>query len=58
MTQIRMTLTALALGLTAAPAFAGGVAIDLPRLQFPTDDAGTTRGCQSVTSPVCTPNGQ
>lgn len=58
MTRIRMILTALLLGLIAAPALAGGIAMDLPRLQFPTDGADTTRGCLSVTTPVCTPNGQ
>lgn len=58
MTRIRTLLTAIALGLIAAPVLAGGVSMDLPRLQFPTDDAGATRDCHSVTTPVCTPNGQ
>ncbi|MGB3315331.1 MAG: hypothetical protein WBB85_13035, partial [Albidovulum sp.] len=58
MTRIRMTLTAIALGLTAAPALASSGTIDLPRLQFPTDGADATRGCHSVTTPVCTPKSQ
>lgn len=53
MTQIRIALTALFLGLIAAPALAGGISLDLPRLQFPADDAGATRGCSSVAAPVC-----
>ncbi|MCV2873742.1 hypothetical protein OEZ71_15695 [Defluviimonas sp. WL0050] len=58
MTRIRTLITAIALGLTAAPALAGGVTFDLPRLQFPTDGAGATRGCHSVTTQVCAPKGQ
>lgn len=58
MTRIRTLLVAATLALTAAPAFAGGISIDLPRLQFPADDAATTRSCQSVITPVCAPNGK
>ncbi len=46
------TLAALGLGLAALPALAGGIAPDLPRLEFPapvaapgTTGADATRGC-------------
>lgn len=48
MTSARTTLAALAFGLVALPALAGGIAIDLPRLDFPaptTSGADTSRGC-------------
>jgi hypothetical protein len=44
MTLFRSALAALALGLAALPAAAGGLAPDLPRLDFPTE-TGATRGC-------------
>lgn len=58
MTRTRTFLAAAALGMIAAPAFAGGITFDLPRLQFPTDGAGSTRGCHSVTVPACETDGK
>lgn len=56
MKHIRTTITALAFGLLTAPAFAGGVSFDLPRLDFPTPTPETTRDCAaSVGQPVCAP---
>ncbi|MEZ5779133.1 MAG: hypothetical protein R3E44_12310 [Paracoccaceae bacterium] len=51
MTHIRTSLTALALGLVAAPAFAGGIVMDFPRLIYPAPDSQTTRDCAAVTAP-------
>jgi hypothetical protein len=47
------------LAVVAAPAFAGGIAIDLPRLDFPTPGtvSGSTMGCIATTesAPVAMP---
>ena len=45
---MRNILFALALTLTAAPALAGGVVLDLPRLTWPQDGQTTasTKGCE------------
>lgn len=46
---------ALALGATALPAAALGIAFDLPRLDFPADDAVTvTRDCTGAPT-ACAP---
>ncbi len=58
MTRIRTILTAAAFGLIAVPALAGGISINLPRLEFPSDDGGATRTCQTVTTPGCVTDGQ
>lgn len=55
-TPMRSAFLALALSLTAVPAFAFGVVIDLPNLTWPQDDQTTssTKGCEAATSPaVC-----
>lgn len=46
-----------ALVLGAAPGFAGGFGVELPRFEFPAPQADASRGCQSVASAVatCTP---
>ena len=56
MTVLRTTFLAAFLGLAAVPALAGGIVIDLPRLEFPTG-AEVTRGCiDPVTADgACTP---
>ncbi|TGD44655.1 hypothetical protein EEB11_03510 [Pseudotabrizicola sediminis] len=54
---MRSVLLALAVSLTAAPAFAIGVVIDLPNLTWPQDDQATssTKGCETATQtgPAC-----
>ncbi|WP_168219718.1 hypothetical protein [Pseudotabrizicola formosa] len=54
---MRSVLFALAVSLTAAPAFAFGVAIDLPNLTWPQEDQSTqsTKGCETATpaEPAC-----
>ena len=51
MSRFRPALTAFAFVLTATPGLAFGVSVDLPRLDFPTAPAETTRGCATVTAP-------
>ncbi len=51
MTHIRATLTALAFGVVALPAFAGGIPFDLPRLDFPAPGTETSRDCATVAAP-------
>ena len=48
---MRSVLFALALSLTAVPAFALGVVVDLPNLTWPQDDQTTTstKGCETAT---------
>lgn len=48
----RLIAPAIALMMLAAPAFAGGVIFDFPRLTYPTDSAAeATRGCNEITMP-------
>lgn len=51
MTHSRATLTALAFGLVALPALAGGISFDLPRLDFPAPETETSRDCVTVAVP-------
>ena len=51
MAQIRTSLLALGISLVAVPALAGGVAIDLPRLTFPTPQTETSRDCMAIALP-------
>ena len=50
---MRRVILALALTLTAVPAIAGGVSVDLPRLSWPQDNQTTTstKGCDAATQP-------
>lgn len=55
---MRSALFALALSLSAAPAFAFGVVVDLSTLTWPQDDQATssTKGCETAPAtqaPVC-----
>ncbi|WP_435257394.1 hypothetical protein ACSBLW_14925 [Thioclava sp. FR2] len=57
---MRKIVLALTLSLAAAPAFAGFGSIDLPRLDWPTDETvtGSTKGCEldpktAVEAPAC-----
>ncbi|MDO9638151.1 MAG: hypothetical protein Q7J44_06390 [Pseudotabrizicola sp.] len=53
---MRSVLLALTLSLTALPAFAIGVVVDLPTLTWPQDQAtSSTKGCETAThtAPVC-----
>ena len=55
---MRSVLFALALSLSAVPAFAFGVVVDLPTLSWPQDDqtSSSTKGCEaapSTTTAVC-----
>ncbi|SPH16689.1 hypothetical protein DEA8626_00200 [Defluviimonas aquaemixtae] len=57
MEHLRTAIFALALGLLAAPALAGGVSFDLPRLDFPAPAPETTRDCAAQGGKaVCAPN--
>jgi hypothetical protein len=58
MTRIRMSLTALAFGLVAMPALAGGIAFDLPRLDFPAPTPDATRACTLSMTAGCMSDGQ
>ncbi|MCB2129634.1 MAG: hypothetical protein KDE03_11270 [Rhodobacteraceae bacterium] len=54
MTRIRLVVIAAAMAMgatTAIPAMAGGLSFDLPRLQFPAPETGTTRACTPVATP-------
>ncbi|OYX44910.1 MAG: hypothetical protein B7Z02_03585 [Rhodobacterales bacterium 32-67-9] len=51
MAYIRATFIALAFGLVALPAVAGGISFDLPRLDFPAPGTDTSRDCTAVTLP-------
>jgi hypothetical protein len=46
--------------LAAAPAFAGGIVFDIPRLDFPAPQPEITRDCQAPDrlSPTCAPTRQ
>lgn len=50
MKALAASLTALFL--ISAPAFAGGLTMDLPRLTWPTDAPATTRSCVTTTTPA------
>lgn len=56
---MRNAVIGLILAVVAAPAFAGGIAVDLPRLDFPAPGtvSGSTMGCIATTesAPVATP---
>ena len=62
MTHIRATLIALAFGVAALPALAGGFSFDLPRLDFPAPGTETSRDCAPVANPgaplACVPTGK
>lgn len=47
---MRRVLFALALSLSTAPAFAGGINMDFPHLTFPNDSQTTTstKGCDTA----------
>ncbi len=47
----RIALGLVLATLTAIPALAGGIAIDLPRLDFPTQGAEVTRDCVTLLQP-------
>ncbi len=51
MTYIRATFAALAFGLMALPAMAGGISFDLPRLDFPAPSTETSRDCGALALP-------
>lgn len=51
---MRRVVLALALSLTALPALAGGLSMDLPRLTWPQDGQTTTstKGCEATPQPA------
>lgn len=67
MKTFHLTLAALALGVAALPALAGGISFDLPRLDFPapapaTSGADASRDCTLPLLPAapdtCAPAGK
>ncbi len=52
LTRLAAALVLSATAFAAVPAAAGGIAFDLPRLDFPAPGADTTRACPVLTSPA------
>lgn len=52
----RLVLSVM-LAMTALPAFAGGITMDMPNLTWPEDSqvTGSTKGCGPATAGVATP---
>jgi len=55
MTTLRNLLIVTALIASPLPALAGGIAFDLPRLDFPAPSGEATRGCNEAVLTVCGP---